>query len=348
MKVMLIVIFAFAMIVQTVHSQAVMDQKTNCSDPTVPKSYCYDGPQLDVLGQVKSCAQNGSIALTFDDGPSANTGAILDILKQYGMKATFFIIGRNIKNYPNDFQRIYNEGHQIACHTYHHMWLLNVTAQYVQSEITLWENEVAPYNMTLQKYFRAPHGAMDSVSYQAVVSMGYKVIHWGFLDGDTNNGTTSQDVINLYYEHFGGTTGTGVIPSQLSIITQQHDKENSTTGAFPTVAAYLSSTFGSQGANFTRIDDCLSPCDAFQSYTDCQTNLYPSPPPPSPLANSPPMSSPPISTSPSGSPPSSSPSVMPPPSSKSGSPPQNTPTNNATMITFTFSMILICLINIIM
>lgn len=61
------------------------------------------------------------VYLTFDDGPSAKvTPQILDILKQYNVKATFFIIGKNAEEYPDTVKRAAEEGHSIASHSYSH------------------------------------------------------------------------------------------------------------------------------------------------------------------------------------------------------------------------------------
>ena len=61
------------------------------------------------------------VYLTFDDGPSAKvTPQILDILKQYNVKATFFIIAKNAEQYPDTVKRAADEGHTIASHTYSH------------------------------------------------------------------------------------------------------------------------------------------------------------------------------------------------------------------------------------
>jgi peptidoglycan/xylan/chitin deacetylase (PgdA/CDA1 family) len=61
------------------------------------------------------------IALTFDDGPNdPYTSELLDYLKQKKLRATFFLVGKNIKKYPSTVQRIVNEGHLIANHSYSH------------------------------------------------------------------------------------------------------------------------------------------------------------------------------------------------------------------------------------
>ena len=61
------------------------------------------------------------IALTFDDGPSNNTDYILNILKEKNVKATFFILAVNVIDRENTLKRIYEQGHEIASHTYNHI-----------------------------------------------------------------------------------------------------------------------------------------------------------------------------------------------------------------------------------
>ncbi len=60
------------------------------------------------------------VYLTFDDGPSSNTDRILDILASYGVKATFFVVGK--ENYADQYRRIVNEGHTLAMHSFSHRY----------------------------------------------------------------------------------------------------------------------------------------------------------------------------------------------------------------------------------
>jgi peptidoglycan/xylan/chitin deacetylase (PgdA/CDA1 family) len=72
-------------------------------------------------GQVIThCTVPNTIALTFDDGPSQYTPQLLDTLSRYGARATFFVLGDAAANNPAVLQRMRNEGHQIASHTYVH------------------------------------------------------------------------------------------------------------------------------------------------------------------------------------------------------------------------------------
>ena len=97
------------------------------------------------------------VALTFDDGPDPdNTGQILDLLKMYEAKATFFLIGEKVKRNPELVRREYEEGHELANHTYHHIFLSNRSFGKLEKEIM--ETEKVIYNATgqLPMLFRPP------------------------------------------------------------------------------------------------------------------------------------------------------------------------------------------------
>ena len=67
----------------------------------------------------RACA-GGVVALTFDDGPTPETNAVLDALKLYGLKGTFFLIGLNVEAYPDIAKRIVSEGHHVGNHSWDH------------------------------------------------------------------------------------------------------------------------------------------------------------------------------------------------------------------------------------
>jgi peptidoglycan/xylan/chitin deacetylase (PgdA/CDA1 family) len=84
------------------------------------------------------CDKPGLLALTYDDGPSRYTETLLDTLKENNVKATFFIVGVNIKtNRERDIlKRIYNEGHLIASHTWSHQDLRTLSDWRIREEMT--------------------------------------------------------------------------------------------------------------------------------------------------------------------------------------------------------------------
>jgi cellulose synthase/poly-beta-1,6-N-acetylglucosamine synthase-like glycosyltransferase/spore germination protein YaaH/peptidoglycan/xylan/chitin deacetylase (PgdA/CDA1 family) len=98
---------------------------------TMPTPY-----QVDMYGGT----QEKKVAITFDDGPDpAWTPKILDVLKEKGVKATFFLIGVEVENYPSIAKRIFSEGHEIGNHTFTHPDISNVSKNYFGVELNLTE-----------------------------------------------------------------------------------------------------------------------------------------------------------------------------------------------------------------
>lgn len=105
------------------------------------------------------------IYLTFDDGPSRNTNRILDILKEYDVKATFFVVGKTDEESVKAYQRIVSEGHTLAMHSYSHKY-----AEVYESEESfirdLEELQEYLYQITgvWSRYYRFPGGSSNAVS----------------------------------------------------------------------------------------------------------------------------------------------------------------------------------------
>jgi peptidoglycan/xylan/chitin deacetylase (PgdA/CDA1 family) len=119
------------------------------------------------------------IALTFDDGPQdVYTPQILDILKKYHVKATFFLIGKNVEAFPEVAKRIAQEGHCIGNHTYSHPDLILKNKEQIRLELQ--KTEEAIYNATgVRPYlFRPPYGADNHWVSLEVENLGYVIIQW--------------------------------------------------------------------------------------------------------------------------------------------------------------------------
>ena len=100
------------------------------------------------------------IALTFDDGPSAAwTPALLDGLKERGVKATFFLIGENADKNPEIVKRMAEEGHLIGNHTYHHVELTKVSENEARLELADTNAVIARITGKELEYMRPPFGA---------------------------------------------------------------------------------------------------------------------------------------------------------------------------------------------
>ncbi len=106
------------------------------------------------------------VALTFDDGPNANTPAVLDVLKAMNVKATFFIVGDTARRYPDVLARIAAEGHLLANHSATHPLLgrrFDRHPEMLINQLRIVHDEIAPLMKPTDKfYFRAPYGSWRS------------------------------------------------------------------------------------------------------------------------------------------------------------------------------------------
>ena len=131
-----------------------------------------------------------SVYLTFDDGPIPEaTPFILDTLAKYGIKATFFMVGDNVRKYPHLYERIKAEGHQVGNHTYNHMGSVRHTLK------TYVKNTNKANELIHSKYFRPPHGWMRPAAY-IWLNRKYKVVMWDVVTRDYSRLLTAEDVVN--------------------------------------------------------------------------------------------------------------------------------------------------------
>lgn len=121
------------------------------------------------------------VYLTFDDGPIPEvTPWVLDTLRQYNAKATFFCIGDNIKKHPDIFNRILTEGHSVGNHTFNHLngWETK-TSEYIKNV-----EKCETYLDETTKLFRPPYGKITSKQSKILQQRGYKIIMWSVLSYD--------------------------------------------------------------------------------------------------------------------------------------------------------------------
>jgi len=134
------------------------------------------------------------IALTFDDGPSEFTLEVLELLKKYNAKATFFCIGKNIEKHPEILQRIIDEGHLVGNHSYNHSKFFDFyNAKKITEELQKTDSLLEKFTSKKINFFRPPYGVTTPSIRRALQLTGHKVIGWNIrsLDGGTKN----QDLI---------------------------------------------------------------------------------------------------------------------------------------------------------
>jgi peptidoglycan/xylan/chitin deacetylase (PgdA/CDA1 family) len=138
-----------------------------------------------------------AIYLTFDDGPTPEiTDWVLDKLKQYNAKATFFCLGKNIEENENLFNQIVQEGHSIGNHTHNHLnGLITDTETYV-ANVELAENSIFNFSKKSFKLFRPPYGKMTIKQAIALRKKGFKIIMWDVLSADFDTAITPKHCLN--------------------------------------------------------------------------------------------------------------------------------------------------------
>lgn len=156
-----------------------------------------------------------TIFITFDDGPVPEvTPWVLEQLRKYQAKATFFCIGDNVRKNPEVFKQILEERHSIGNHTYNHLdgWKTS-TKDYIQntqqaggiigSTFEKWKVESGKSENIQQnqaqnsgiKLFRPPFGKIRNSQAKAIVRMGYKIVMWDVISWDFN---TEESPENCY------------------------------------------------------------------------------------------------------------------------------------------------------
>lgn len=197
-----------------------------------------------------------TVFLTFDDGPSKNTPKVLDILKQYGVHGTFFVLGGQVKGGSNYIKRIYNEGNAIGNHSYTHDFATlypknKISVSTYMNEYYKTENALKSVlgNNFNTKVVRMPGGENSRQYYKdpnlselrsKFSSEGIASIDWNALNGDAEGRryTVSQMVDYVKRSSAG----------QKHVVVLMHDAATKglTVEALPQVIEY----FKSQGYNF--------------------------------------------------------------------------------------------------
>lgn len=153
------------------------------------------------INPVKSSGKK--VYLTFDDGPSSNTDAILDILKEYDVKATFFVVGKTDERSVKAYQRIVEEGHTLAMHSYSHRYDeiyeskeafardLNSLQEYLYEITGVWP-----------RIYRFPGGSSNTVSkvdmqelIEYLTDIGITYFDWNVASGDAVSRTLPAETI---------------------------------------------------------------------------------------------------------------------------------------------------------
>ena len=129
------------------------------------------------------------VYLTFDDGPIPEaTPWVLDMLDRYGIKATFFMVGDNVRKYPAIYEEVKRRGHRVGNHTMHHLQGAKCTTRRYLRDVEEANNLIG------SNLFRPPHGWLRPRQAKAL-SKKYKIIMYDLVTRDYSKLKEAEDVV---------------------------------------------------------------------------------------------------------------------------------------------------------
>jgi peptidoglycan-N-acetylglucosamine deacetylase len=149
-------------------------------------TYAALSAQSQLFGKLLIAGSNpDEIALTYDDGPNdLATERLLDVLAQHNVHATFFLIGRYVRQRPHIARAIASAGHLIGNHTMTHPWLAWQSASRIREELQSCNAAIEDILGIPVRYLRPPHGARRPVVFRIARELGLTTVHWNILPGD--------------------------------------------------------------------------------------------------------------------------------------------------------------------
>ncbi|KAL8656530.1 MAG: hypothetical protein Q9210_000167 [Variospora velana] len=194
----------------------------------------YDPRPL--LGQVSydndlyACTKEKVVALTYDDGPYLYTNQLLDVLKDYGFTATFFITGNNLHKgpidetepYPTIIRRMVDEGHQIASHTWSHYSLSNIPSDMRKQQMVKNERAIANIIGKYPTYMRPPYSqcSQGSGCWADMKALGYHRVYFDLDTQDYLNPNSIQNSRDIVAQILGTGGATDYLAIQHDLVQQ--------------------------------------------------------------------------------------------------------------------------------
>ena len=143
----------------------------------------------------KGPASERKISLTFDDGPVPGiTDWVVEELANRGMKATFFMVGDNVRKHQTLAQEVVAAGHQLGNHTYHHLSGWKTATQTYLDDVEACDAILADTVGVTPRFFRPPYGWINPGQAKGVAAVK-KIVMWSLLSYDFDSGLSSENLI---------------------------------------------------------------------------------------------------------------------------------------------------------
>ena len=163
-------------------------------------AYAALSPRSQIFGKVLIAPPKPSqIALTYDDGPNpAATERLLEVLARHQVHATFFLIGRFVRQRPDLARAIAAAGHLVGNHTMTHPWLAWQSAARIREELTGCNAALEDTLGAPVRYFRPPHGARRPYVLSLARDLGLAAVQWNVTAYDWNPLSSQQILANIH------------------------------------------------------------------------------------------------------------------------------------------------------
>ena len=173
------------------------------------------------------CAVQKCVALTFDDGPGAHTGRLLDTLDARNVQATFFVVGQNVGNYPSTEQRAHRNGNEVMNHSWNHPDLTTLGYSSIVSQLSTTSDTIQSTVGRRPTLMRPPYGAYNSTVTSVAGAQGMAVILWNI------------DTLDWKYRDAAYVRGAAVRNTTAGSIVLMHDIHSTTVDAVPGIITDL-------------------------------------------------------------------------------------------------------------
>ena len=186
-----------------------------------------------------NCYEVACVALTFDDGPSRYTEGLLDILKEHNVKATFFVLGAQVRIQSETVYRMFEEGHQIGNHTWDHPNLTKMSDAGIREQLKLTDDLITQIIGVPTPFLRPPYGAYND---RVLAATGVPIIFW------------SVDPLD-WRDRDAEVVAARIIISPVGAIILAHDIHRTTVAAVPAIIAALKG----RGIHFVTVAKLFEP-----------------------------------------------------------------------------------------
>ncbi len=162
-------------------------------------TYAALSPGSQLFGHTIVAGTNPTeVALTYDDGPNdVATDALLDLLARHNSRATFFMIGRFVRQRPEIVRRVHAAGHLIGNHTQTHPWLSFQSSRVIREELRACNQALEDTIGAPIHYLRPPHGARRPAVFRAAEELGLKIVQWNTMGYDWQPIPSDRIVANV-------------------------------------------------------------------------------------------------------------------------------------------------------